>query len=116
MLERGRHILVTTTWVPAGPFCGGSPQVLDVPLLCSPGHRYPRDVCATPTTWDAMSVSSCFLFSQFAMMGIFVWIGYPDPLYEAWHLLVLPSALSPQYAWWNFVHCANSKPFTSMGA
>lgn len=73
-----------------------SPGVLlEVPLLYSPGHRYPGDACAIPTTWDGMSVRSCFLFSHFAIMGIFVQIGYPDPPPQTWHLPVVAICTFP---------------------
>lgn len=48
---------------------------------------------------------------QFVMVVAFV---HADLLHQTWHLNVIVSTLFPQFAQWNLIRCANSKPFTSM--
>lgn len=52
-------------------------------------------------------------FSQFAMVGIFVRIGYPHLPHQAWHLPFLDICAYHKVLQYNFVQCPNSKPSPS---
>lgn len=71
-----------------------------------------RTICAHSLGWNVCK--QLLPFPQFAMVGLFVWMSYPDLPRQAWHLPLLPSVLFPQAAQWNLVRCADSKPFTSV--
>lgn len=100
--------MIITLWCPTYPSSSGLLSV-DIPK-CSSGSTIfmqswiSRGVGSIPTTWDGLCVSSCCLFPQSAMVGIFVWISYRDLPHQAWNLSIVVSAL------WNFVQWANSKP------
>lgn len=89
--------------------CGIPPALMEVPLLSSPSHGYPRGVRAVPTAWQGTCVSSCFLYHSLPLWE-FLSGCYPDLPHQAWHLPGDTSALSPQSAQRNLVWCANSKP------
>lgn len=80
------------------PKCSGSTWRYS---FSGPGSHYPWGIDAVPITWNGHVCKELFPFSQFAMVGIFVWIGYSDVPQQAWHLPVVSICTLPIFAQWN---------------